>query len=237
MINTISYLNYQISYLNSLEFKDLKREIFTHHLYYFETDLVAPLIIDAGAHIGLATLYFKYLYPQAKILAFEPNLKNFSLLENNIAQNHLTDVTLIPKALHKHQGKATFYADKTDFSWLSTSSFHQKAWDGSQQTQALTVETVRLGSYLQQFSQIDFLKMDIEGAETMVLLSLGEEIKKIKQLIFEFHPTKDQRLKELLAFLEKKGFTYRLKNHHNQTVKTYNTKNLVLVEAENSRLV
>ena len=62
-----------VSYQNGQEFHHLKKEIWTEHLYYTEIDSVMPRIIDAGAHIGLASLYFAKTYPTAKILSLEPN--------------------------------------------------------------------------------------------------------------------------------------------------------------------
>lgn len=227
----INYLNYQISYLNLEEVNDLKREIFTHQIYYFETDSSTPIIIDAGAHIGLATLYFKHLYPHARLLAFEPNPTNFALLSKNIAQNHLENVTLIPKALGKHENNATFYVDRTPFQWLSTSSLIENAWDGSQKTTSLTVQTTRLDQYLLDFPQINLLKLDIEGAESTVIFSLHQQLDKVQHLIFEFHPTKSQNLTELLSFLTKKGFTCTLKNRQNKILKSYHHHELIIVDA------
>lgn len=230
-IQTTSYLNYQISYLNSEEFADLKREIFTHQLYYFETDSPTPVIIDGGAHLGLATLYFKNLYPQAQILAFEPNPLLFPLLEKNITENHLTDITLVQAALSKHNDKATFYYDATDWQWLSTSSLTKNAWNGKQKTDSVSVQSVRLDQYLSQYQKIDLLKLDIEGAESAVLLSIRDHLFKIKEIIFEFHPTRQQRLTELLSFLTKKGFQCQLTDRQNKKIKVYHYQELIIVHA------
>lgn len=227
-----SYLNYQISYLNHEEFNDLKREIFIHQIYYFESSLSNPLIIDAGAHIGLSTLYFKHLYPQAQILAFEPNPTNFALLEKNVQQNHLENVTLYQKALSKHTGKANFFADKTDWQWLSTSSLIENAWNGQQKTQPFTVETTRLDQYLVNLARVDLLKLDVEGAETNVIMSIRDQLEKIQNLIFEFHPTKNQNLSQLLSFLNKKGFLTSLHDRQGKTLKVFHQQELIIVQAQ-----
>ncbi len=226
------YLNYQVSYLNSEEFADLKREIFTHQIYYFETDSPTPVIIDAGAHIGLATLYFKNLYPDAHILAFEPNPLLFPLLQENIAQNHLTQVEIFPVALTKHNGPTTFYYDATPWQWLSTSSLTANAWNGQQKTVSCSVTGARLDQYLTPFSSIDLLKLDLEGAESTVLLSIRSQLDKVKHLIFEFHPTRNQKLAELLPFLTKKGFVCTLTDRNNRPLKAYHHQELVIVHAD-----
>ena len=75
---------YEVNYHDKDELLHLKNEIFVHHCYYFETTVTNPKIIDAGAHIGLATLYFKKLFPFAEITAIEPQPISFKLLEQNV---------------------------------------------------------------------------------------------------------------------------------------------------------
>jgi len=59
-------------------------EIYLQEVYKFCTDQIDPLIIDAGANIGLSLIYFKRLYPQARIIAYEPDNSIFKLLESNV---------------------------------------------------------------------------------------------------------------------------------------------------------
>jgi FkbM family methyltransferase len=69
------------------------------------------VILDCGANIGMATLFFKWLYPNARIDAFEPDPKTFQLLENNVKQNHLTNVATHNCALWDIDGKIDFFVD------------------------------------------------------------------------------------------------------------------------------
>jgi FkbM family methyltransferase len=54
-----------------------------------------PIIIDAGAHIGLATLWFKARYPEATVISIEPNAENFAVLKENVG---VSDTTLLVNA-------------------------------------------------------------------------------------------------------------------------------------------
>jgi FkbM family methyltransferase len=54
-----------------------------------------PIIIDAGANIGLATLWFKAQYPEAAVIAIEPDLENFAVLKENVIAS---DATLLVNA-------------------------------------------------------------------------------------------------------------------------------------------
>lgn len=193
--------NYTIDYLNSEEYHHLKQEIFTQDNYYVEFENERPVIIDAGAHIGLATLYFKKLYPQAQITAIEPNPELFQVLEQNIEQNRLEDVITIPAALASSAGTTHLYRDKTPTKWWSTSSIHPGAWTGDQQSEEFETQTVTLNEITADFKTIDLLKVDIEGAEQQVLMASAATLKKTNHIFVEFHPVKNQNLLKLLDFL------------------------------------
>ncbi len=225
--------NYIVNYHNSSEFHQLKTEIFTQDGYYFEVAAQRlkanrPLtIIDAGAHIGLATLYFKKLYPDAQIIALEPHPANFKLLETNIWENNLVDVQLYQLALSDYSGQLEIYSD-TEFNWYSTAGVHSGAWNGDQKTQPLMVNCQPLINFLHQ--PVDLLKMDIEGHEQQVLLAAGDRIKQIDHLMIEFHPTPNQNLTALIDFLQKQNFTIKLWKN-GQTVDLKHARGLVIIDA------
>jgi len=206
----------------------LKQEIFTQDNYYFETDNPVPVIIDAGAHIGLATLYFKRLFPAAKITAIEPHPENLSFLEKNLFANHLDDVTVVPAALNTIAKPTTLYADKTKDKWFSTAGFTAGAWNHEQKSQPLMVPALPLSIFLDQ--PIDFLKMDIEGAEQAVLESAGEKLKQVKHMIIEFHPVEHQSLRFLLERLGDLGFIIQIWKR-GQEVSPKKVNGLCLIEA------
>jgi FkbM family methyltransferase len=224
--------NLIVNYQQKTEVFDLKREIFTRHLYYFDTEEANPIIIDAGAHLGLATLYFKNLYPTAQIIAFEPNPILFKLLEENIAINHLKNVTAHQVALDKHVGHKDFFVDATQWGWHSSGSFTAGAWDNSQKNQAsFKVQTDRLGNYLANLPRVDLLKLDIEGVEMSVLLSIRDQLDKIQAITIEFHPNAGQRLDQLQAFLTKRGFEVTLYDRDNKRKRSWHPKELLIVKA------
>lgn len=184
----------------------MKGEIFTQGVYFFETTNPQPLIIDAGAHIGLSTLYFKKIYPHAEIMAIEPNPLAFQILEKNIFENQLDDVHTHQVALSDREdvGEVEFFMDKTDDQWLSTASFTSGAWTGTQESKSILVPTALLSDFLTR--PVDFLKMDIEGAEQPVLTAAQDKLHLIKQMIIEFHPLSHQSLQKLVQFLQDRGF-------------------------------
>lgn len=232
-MSTALVKNFTVAYMQEEEFADLKKEIFGAQIYYFATQQSQPIIIDAGAHLGLASLYFKWLYPRAAIIAFEPNPQLAKLYRLNMMENNLSSVTLHEAALGKTAGQKSFWIDDTSWQWQSVGSFYQGAWNGEQKKQReISVQVVRLNDYLGSLPRVDLLKLDIEGAEAGVLLSLKKEFFKVKNLIFEWHDVcgSGVKLGQIMAYLTKQGFTLVMKNRANQLLHSYHRQELILLE-------
>lgn len=232
-MSTARVKNFTVTYVQEEEFADLKKEIFGAQIYYFATQQSQPIIIDAGAHIGVASLYFKWLYPEAKILAFEPNPILANLYRENLTNNHLVNWQLEEVALGKHQGQQPFYYDGTSWQWYSVGSLKKGAWNGKQLAQQMTMVTVkRLCDYCSVLPRIDLLKMDIEGSEFAVLLSLKSYLPRIKNIIFEWHSAAtNTKLNECRSFLEKSGYKVEWKNRTGKKLSCFHHQELILVEA------
>ena len=194
---------FTVNYSSQMEFHQLKNEIFNEKIYFFETDSPSPVILDVGAHIGLATLYFKHLYPFAKIIAIEPNPISFQLLEQNIWENNLTEVIAHNLAIASQKNQLNLHQDP-DLEWLSSTSIHQGAWNGEQKTESFSVRAVPLTQFLDQ--KIDLLKMDVEGSETEIILSVDEKLQQIQQMIIECHGQDFSTTAKIQKHLQDLGF-------------------------------
>lgn len=175
-------------------------EIFLSNVYDFHSDKANPLILDCGSNIGLSVLYFKWKYPNARIMAFEPDPKLFKLLEANISSFEARDVELVNAAIWTKEMKLGFEGDH---------NFSGRIKDTGNAN--LEVDAVELKPYLK--NDIDFLKIDIEGAETAVLNACKADLGKVKKLFFEYHsfPGEGQSLGELLTIVKNAGFRYSIK--------------------------
>ncbi|MDX9738967.1 MAG: FkbM family methyltransferase [Candidatus Dojkabacteria bacterium] len=191
---------YSIKYTNSIEYHSIKREIWTQNSYYFESKKENPLIIDIGSHIGISVFYFKSLYPNSKILAFEPNPITFKLLEENIESNGIEDVQIINKAVWKENGRKKFYIDGKENSWHSNSSFLESSWTGKEITKEISVQTTRLDEYIAE--DIDMLKIDTEGSELSILKAHKKYLDRIQNIVVEYHPSRDFKIEDLLNILK-----------------------------------
>lgn len=193
--------NFSIDFRDSLSLYMELKDIFLHRIYHFSTPESKPVIVDAGSFIGISVLYFKSVYPQARILCFEPDKLALYFLRRNISQNRLRYVRVIPAALGSKEGSAFFLPTGTDSSHLQPGA-------------GVKVPLVRLSRFIT--SPVDFLKLNIEGSELEVLSDLesSDRLKFIRQLCLEWHsfPRSPQNLDQVLSLLTRNGFSY-LINH------------------------
>ncbi|SRR5690606_26641310 len=181
---------------DAASFLFMYQEIFERQVYRFPSDHPAPYIIDAGANIGLSVLYFKQLFPDAQIVAFEADPDIFDILEKNLRGFELRDVSIVNKALWCTETTIHFRKEGADAGCIVTS--------GSDSTVA--VDTVRLAPFLNK--TVDLLKIDIEGAEYTVISHSAPQLKNVKRIFIEYHSYLDQsqNLPELLSILKDAGF-------------------------------
>lgn len=174
------------------------KHIFAQRIYDFRPAGARPRILDCGTHIGLSVLRFKQLAPDARIVAFEPDPRVLPLLRDNLAANRLADIEVVPAALHTHRGEQAFAADGVDGGRLHIA--------GDTATCAAAVQTVRLSDYLAE--PVEFLKLNIEGAEVDVLHEAAPRLRQVRRIVVEHHgfPELGERLGELLDLLTRCGF-------------------------------
>ncbi len=197
-----SYPGFNCKVIDKSSFLYMHDEIFTREVYRFISSRPNPFIIDCGANIGLATIYFKRLYPEAKVVAFEPDPAIFSTLQENLESANVSrGVSCVQACVTSTPGEVTFYSDHADGGSLIAASSNKKP---------ITVKAVSLAEYLTE--KVDFLKIDIEGAEYDVLNSVKDKLGGVENIFVEYHSfSKDrQTLAEILTILSEANFRYYL---------------------------
>lgn len=137
------------------------------------------LIVDAGANIGMATLYFAHLFSDARIVAVEPEASNFTLLKGNCAG--LTNVTVKNAALWPERTQLQLAsADRGNWGFSV-----QEALDDRSPIASITVPELLAESGM---PRIDLLKLDIEGAERALFAESCEEwLPRVGTIVIELH--------------------------------------------------
>ena len=213
-----SFLGLRVEVFDYWTFVYLFEEVFVGGDYRFDSKTAEPRILDCGSNIGLSTLYFKQQYPNARILGFECDPQTFELLRRNVRANGLSDVEVRNEALFPGKDRVALYRDPN---WLGAPFMSLDrslvarlgSSDGKVVPHSLVPATV-LSRHVNE--PVDFLKMDIEGAEVPVLEELGAsgKLPLIGQMVLEFHHHIDPRVDQLgrlLALFEQNGFGYQLR--------------------------
>ena len=197
--------DFKVSYQVEQDIRILYQEIFLEEAYHFISENPRPVIIDAGSNVGVSVLYFKHLFPQSQVIAFEANPFAFALLKQNIAQNLIDGVTLHWIALYDKKTTLPFFIN-----------FHTHSYAGSLKygfgtKQKILVPSAPLSDYLSDWKGIDLIKLDIEGAEREVIrdLWMSGMLRKCKQYILEYHqiPGESNGFDELCQPFLENGFT------------------------------
>jgi FkbM family methyltransferase len=144
------------------------------------------MAIDIGAHIGYYTrLLSELVGPRGRVFAFEPDPRNFAVLQRNLSRRNYRNVELFNMAVGDVNGEVPLY--------LSEGHSNHSLIEGFVKSEAeIQVEIVTLDAFLEQrgIDQIDFLKSDTEGAEPRVLSGMQRTIARSSQLdmLMELNP-------------------------------------------------
>jgi FkbM family methyltransferase len=163
----------------------LYRQIFERAEYAVPVSRPPRVIVDAGANVGLSAVYFAHRFPDARIIAIEPEAHNFALLASNVADYP----NVIPvKAALWHTNTVVDLFDPGLGPWGYVVG-HRADCPGAwrQFTDAVTLDKV---IHTHGLDRIDLLKMDIEGAEREVLADPSPWIDRVDALIVELHERK-----------------------------------------------
>jgi FkbM family methyltransferase len=151
-------------------------------------------IVDIGANVGAASVYFAMAYPEARVYAFEPDSRPLSLLLHNVEK--LTNVQVFPLGLHSSEMTRTLFQGKND---SVESSIFPSGRTGNESEQIRLADASQF-LFEHGIAQIDLLKIDTEGCEVPILRSLKRYLSEVKVLYVEYHSDRDRRLiDELLA--------------------------------------
>ena len=198
-------LFYTVEFPYRPHFFGMVSEIFFRRLYRLP-DKKIKTIIDGGANIGLATLYFKWRHPEARVLCFEPNPEACAFLEKNISGNHLSGVKIFPYALGKTNGQAQLFTSSRIKGSSSASTIPPRDMERD-----FTVPMRRLSEFVD--STVDLLKLDVEGAEGDILADLeaSGKLPFVRNIILEYHqyePAQGILMGNLFSLLDRNGFQY-----------------------------
>lgn len=155
------------------------------------------VFVDVGAHIGKYTVMVgNQIKGKGRVIAIEPDPKNFAVLQKNIQLNSMENVFSFNVAAASKEGERDFFVDSFN---TGHSTFYG---EGQRRFRKIEVACQRLDTILAAYgvSRIDLLKIDVEGAEEGVLEGLGSYLFQTKVIIYEDFTNR------ATSFLRARGF-------------------------------
>lgn len=188
-------------------------------LYHLLNDELGPgdVVVDLGANIGYYTIMMAVIVgPNGHIYAMEPEPRNFTMLEANVAINRMSErVQLFNCGAAEHPGQATMYVSHQ--SNLHSLIPNPREIDNRERaaTQTITIGVIDLTTFLEDKLPVDLIRMDIEGSEVAVLKGLIPAIDRnafTGKIVFEAHFPKYQNghnIRQPLEQLFARGYRVR----------------------------
>lgn len=182
-------------------------------------DFPLTRVIDAGAMVGAFTAWIQHRYPEAKVIAIEPEPGNYALAGWNVSKNAL----LLNGVLAYDTNRDTLIVDPNN------SGGHELVKASDVKAGQVTVTSLahwRLEDLMmREFEQVDLLKLDIEGSEMDVLLNAEPDtLRRIRYIVGERHVTSEQ-FQPVVNRLVELGFAVSDNPHPELSVPPWNMTN------------
>ncbi len=199
-VHSLQLLHHKTFFYDGPGFLHGLKEIFIDEIY----DQQLPensYIIDCGSYIGLSVIYLKSICTDAHIVCFEPDFKNFKLLQKNIISHKLKNIDLRNEAVWIENTSLDFIENGNMDSRISNESLPG----------TIKVQAIILKDFINK--KVDFLKLDIEGAEYVVLKDISENLYHVTNMFIEYHGSfsQNQELLEIFRIIVKSGFKFYIK--------------------------
>lgn len=154
------------------------KKIFLDREYDFLFPDNIRTVIDAGANIGLSSIFFALKFPKARIIALEPEESNFELLQQNVMP--YKNIYPLLGGINNTSGAFGIKNKNGDHWNFMLESLSEEYGDGR-------FYTIHEIMKLFKMETIDYLKIDIEGGEELLFKSDYDWLKKVRTLSIELH--------------------------------------------------
>ena len=182
---------YSVLYFSSSFESEVRKKLY---------EMRGGVVIDIGANGGMHSIPLAKL--NKKVIAIEPEPKNFEILKKNISLNHLKNITPLRVACSDKDGKSYLYLDD------ESAGGHTIVLENTaRKKRKAEIETVKLDTIIKKFKidRVSLIKVDVEGAESLVLKGAIKTIKKDHpKIVFEAwneeHLDKVKKILEPLSY-------------------------------------
>ena len=162
------------------------------------------IIMDIGAHIGVFSLLAAVKVKKGRVYSIEADEQNYHYLKINVELNRLSNINTYLLALSDYRGTGKLYFARESWAHTLCNPISEN-WK--------VVKTDTLANFItdNNINHVDYMKINVEGAEYSILLSTPNSImKRIKHMLIEFHPSDRFNEYNLTRYLKLCGFTTKI---------------------------
>lgn len=172
---------------------------------------------DVGANVGLYSVYVAKKR-ECRVVAFEPSVFNLELLARNLFINGLQErVSLVPLALSDKLEQSQLRMTTTEWGGALSSFGQNFGWDGQALDQIFSFPTLGIsmdeGISLLRLPDPDFIKMDVDGIEHVILRGGTKVLAGIQGILIEINEGFEEQAKESERLLRRAGLKLKEKLH------------------------
>lgn len=175
------------------------------------------VIWDIGANVGLYSCYAAKKRG-CRVFSFEPSIFNLELLARNIFNNQLQDlITIVPLPLSESLSVNKLNMSSTEWGGALSTFGYDFGHDGEKMNKVFEFSTIGISMVdavkLLNIPQPDYIKLDVDGIEHLILKGGGSVLENVKGILIEINDDFEKQAGDAMQYLEKSGLVLKEKRH------------------------
>lgn len=175
------------------------------------------VVWDIGANVGLYSCYAAKKRG-CRVFSFEPSIFNLELLARNIFNNQLQDlITIVPLPLSESLSVNKLNMSSTEWGGALSTFGYDFGHDGEKMNKVFEFSTIGISMVdavkLLNIPQPDYIKLDVDGIEHLILKGGGSVLENVKGILIEINDDFEKQAGDAMQYLEKSGLVLKEKRH------------------------
>ena len=175
------------------------------------------VVWDIGANVGLYSCYAAKKRG-CRVFSFEPSIFNLELLARNIFNNQLQDlITIVPLPLFESLSVNKLNLSSTEWGGALSTFGYDFGHDGEKMNKVFEFSTIGISMVdavkLLNIPQPDYIKLDVDGIEHLILKGGGSVLENVKGILIEINDDFAKQAGDAIQYLEKSGLVLKEKRH------------------------
>tara|TARA_B100001057_G_C22768808_1_gene918738 strand:+ start:12 stop:854 length:843 start_codon:yes stop_codon:yes gene_type:complete len=225
---TIKFSNFEIKFSNPNNITDWRIKTFNSKepetLDWISKFSSNSTFWDIGANIGQYSIYAAKKINNINVISFEPSVFNLEILARNIYINNLDNISIMSLPIFDKIENNYFSLSNLDWGGALSNFGTNKNWEGDVINTEFSYKTFSLNpiKFISTYNLVypDYLKIDVDGVENIILKSFGQNIKHIKSVLIEVNDNFVSQKNDIESFLINNNFKL-IKKEQSELIKNF----------------